>query len=50
MGRCSRAAVCDFSASDYIRDLLRQGQDRAAERRWLQAEIKGRACPIDPAQ
>lgn len=37
------------SASDYIRDLLRQDQDRAAELRWLQAEIdKGRASPIDP--
>lgn len=37
------------SASDYIRDLLRQDQDRAAELRWLQAEIdKGLASPIDP--
>ncbi len=37
------------SASDYIRDLLRQDQDRAAELRWLQAEIdKGRASPVDP--
>jgi len=37
------------SASDYIRDLLRQDQDRAAELRWLQAEIdKGRASSIDP--
>ncbi len=36
------------SASDYIRDLLRQDQDRAAALRWLQAEIdKGRASPID---
>lgn len=37
------------STSDYVRDLLRQDQDRAAELRWLQAEIdKGRASPIDP--
>lgn len=37
------------SASDYIRDLLRQDQDRAAELRWLHAEIdKGGASPIDP--
>jgi antitoxin ParD1/3/4 len=43
------AEVRYSSASDYIRDLLRQDQDRAAELRWLQAEIdKGLASPIDP--
>lgn len=37
------------STSDYIRDLMRQDQDQAAELAWLQAEIdKGRASPIDP--
>lgn len=37
------------SASDYIRDLVRQDQDRAAQLAWLQAEIdKGLASPIDP--
>ena len=37
------------SASDYIRDLVRQDQDRAAELAWLQAEIdKGLASPVDP--
>lgn len=37
------------STSDYIRDLLRQDQDRAVELRWLQSEIdKGLASPLDP--
>ena len=37
------------SASDYIRDLLRKDQDRAAELRWLQAESDmGLASPVDP--
>lgn len=46
----SRVAEGRYSStSDYIRDLLRQDQDRAAELRWLQAEIdKGRASPVDP--
>lgn len=46
----SRVAEGRYSStSDYIRDLLRQDQDRAAELRWLQAEIdKGLASPIDP--
>lgn len=37
------------STSDYIRDLVRQDQDRAAELAWLQGEIdKGLASPVDP--
>lgn len=46
----SRVAEGRYSStSDYIRDLLRQDQDRAAELRWLQTEIdKGRASPVDP--
>lgn len=46
----SRVAEGRYSStSDYIRDLLRQDQDRAAELRWLQVEIdKGLASPIDP--
>ena len=35
------------SPSDYIREVLREAQDRAAELAWLQAEIdKGLNSPI----
>ncbi len=46
----SRVAEGRYSSvGGYIRDLLRQDQDRAAELRWLQDEIdEGRASPIDP--